>query len=200
MSLTLHTLVRRALLGATLTVVMSAPSQAQLLPSPSALSVWTFRGNCQDCADAAGTNAYPVRATLTLNGYLGGALSQGQFVSFQYDATNLILGGIDVSAASVTSFTGDLTTPIQTVRLLFGNSGFFRLGFASEQNPTGIWSTCPRTSDRGACLPDQPADYGNRGAFTRNPSTTVPEPSSYALMAAGLAALGVGARRKRREG
>jgi hypothetical protein len=195
---TLQTQIRRALLGATLAVMLGTTGEAQLAPAPSMLSVWNFRGNCQDCAEVAGRNLYPVRGTLTLNGYLGGQLSNSHFVSFRYEATNLIPTAIDVTGANFTSISGDLASPIQTLTLLFGRGGYFRLLRPGDGNPTGVWATCPRVSDR-QCELSEPADYGNQGAFTREANTTVPEPSSYALMALGLSAIALGARRKQRQ-
>jgi hypothetical protein len=198
---TLQARIRGALLGGLVTMAMTAPAQAQLAPAPApVLSVWTFRGNCVDCANRREALTYPVRATLTLADYLGGALNRNHFVSFRYDGSNLI-GPFDVTSANFTSISGNLTTPTQTLTLLFGSGGFFRLAtFPVEGNPRGFWDTCPAAlGPRGVCFDSAPADYGDNGSFTGPPPTnTVPEPSSYAMMVVGLGALGVVSRRRQR--
>ncbi|MCC6243700.1 MAG: PEP-CTERM sorting domain-containing protein [Gemmatimonadaceae bacterium] len=204
--------VRGAMLGALLAAGAGTVAQAQQ-------SVWNFSGNCIDCADFGDAASYPVTATLTLTGYLSGALNDNHFVSFVYNGSNLI-DPYTVNAGNFGGMMGILAGgPSQTFSLLFGESGFFTLGAfdmpgseVAVQVQPGLWATCPDDSEQLPsmlnCIDDGvdeeeevmlSADYGNQGAFVLQASTTVPEPSTYALMAVGLGVVGVVTRRRQRQ-
>lgn len=200
-----------AMLGALLSVGASTVVQAQT-------SVWNFSGNCLDCIDQGDASNGPVTAKLTLTGYLGGALNDNHFVSFVYNGSNLILP-YEVNTNNFGGMMGMLSGgSSQTFSLIFGESGFFMLGafmaLEEEVQPQpGMWATCPDDSEQLPsllnCINDgvdeeeeamlRSADYGDQGVFVLESTTTVPEPSTYALMAVGLGVMGVVTRRRQRQ-
>ncbi|MCC6245812.1 MAG: PEP-CTERM sorting domain-containing protein [Gemmatimonadaceae bacterium] len=179
-----------AILGATM-LVAGNPRTADA----QVLSVWNFTGNCIDCATAAGQPTYPVTATLTLQDYLGGALADENFVSFAYNGSNLFSA---FTAGSGGTFgwnfgkSGNLTAATQTLYLSFGDI----LEFTMDGND---WALCDYRTTRptqSACDALSSADFGT-GSFAPATTSTVPEPGTYALMAAGLGALAIVRRRRR---
>lgn len=203
------------LLAASLTVGAAPAAQAQ-----DVLSTWFFTGNCIDCAEFADKSAYPVTAKLLLKNYSqqqgGSPLTLANFVSFTYPETNLIPGGFSVAPNDVWSFSGDLFATIQRFSLTWdgaNRSGYFIMPFESvtatavvddeDLSPVAFvpetWGTCNLTGVDEVCFPRgirTAQDFGNEGKFTLETST-VPEPSTYALMAMGLVAIGFVSRKRR---
>ena len=192
------TKVRGAILSGMMFLGVAPSAHAGLVLNGS--GAWRFFGNCVDCV-AVGQPPQGVTATLTLQNYIQGtALTNANFVSFRYDGSNLLPPGYTVSLASMgisvvpnyifTSLTGNLTAGgSEGVNLGFnGPYGFFTLSSANR-----AWQTCT-----GTPIPNCPDDLGNSGNFILNNAQTVPEPATYALMAVGLAALGVTSRKRKR--
>lgn len=69
-------------------------------------------------------------------------------------------------------------------------------GFNPDPNPVGIRINLSQAF--GYSVAGGQADYGDEMMGYVSLATTVPEPSTYALMLAGLAAMGVAARRRRK--
>lgn len=162
------------------------------------ISVWNFTGNCVDCALAAGQASYEVTATLTLEDYVGGRLGDENLVTFTYNGSNLFsafTAGIGPQFGWGLGNFGNLTASSQSLYLIFGDV----LTFTMDGND---WALCDFRTQAAAqtCNALSSADYGT-GSFTlqstQPPSTAVPEPGTYALMAAGLGALLLVRHRKR---
>lgn len=203
------------LLGASLTVGAAPAAQAQ-----DVFSTWLFTANCIDCAMDAKESEYPVTATLLLKNYSQkqgfSPLSSTNFVSFSYAGSNLIPGGFSVDKADVTYVFGDLFATVQSFDLRWSSSkgsGFFLMpfyslsftatldedGFTPIAADPGTWGTCVSAQQNAFCVPvvfENALDFGDQGKFTLQTST-VPEPSTYALMGVGLVAIGFVSRKRR---
>ena len=149
-------------------------------------STFYFTGTCSDCTGTA-------RATLVLTNYnQGSSVLLSNLVSFNYAATNLVnsfnftqadggffnfivSGTIPVALPSATNFSIGFqnlaATPTVKPKGATLNSPFF------TTLSNGVWSV----ADNGALQ-----DFGTAGAFS---SSATPEPASFVLVAAGIAAL-----------
>lgn len=196
------------LLGVSLIAVPSERAEAQ---PKDFFTTWIFTGNCIDCADAADRNEFPVSGTLITRNYSAGDLTFANFVSFTYNGSNL-LDPWELEANEFVEVGGNLFADPQSFSLFWSydvSSGYFFMPSmlllatsqvahgAIEQVP-GSWSMC--FSSDATCAPSDPdpmpQDFGSQGAFTMQTST-VPEPSTYALMGLGLAVVGLASRRRR---
>ena len=194
--------IRTGIAAAFLMMAAASAAEAQQ-------SIWRFTGNCIDCANAFELSSYEATATLTLKDYLSGELNDNHFVSFVYDGSNLIDEYV-VDANNFGGMAGNLTASPQSFAITFGARGFFVLGFGDSgdgDKPSinaGQWATCPDSDvpveSSFFCSGLVPDDFGNDGAFVMDkPTTTVPEPGTYALMAMGLGALTIVTRRRQRQ-
>lgn len=144
------------------------------LSTPSGAAVeetFFFTGVCTDCSGDVG-------ATLVLENYTQGKqLAKGDFISFSYSGSNLV-PAFTISPSELFAISGvipmDLPAPAQfslEFTTLYSN-------FLSQ--PDGTWYV-------------DHDDYGTNGVWS------VPEPSTWAMMALGFAGLGfVGHRSRKR--
>jgi hypothetical protein len=162
----------------------AAPAKAIVIAEPT--TTYDFSANCEDCAELAHTATYTVYGQLVLDStYVLGDPIAPYFVSFTYDGSNLF-GKFTVTASEVESLIGALPTvlpgpPAVSIDLStivpFGPHPYDdRIGVGAD----GFWF-----------IGQEPADFGQDASFS------VPEPSTWAMMLLGFAALayaGVGAR------
>lgn len=178
--------------------------------------------DCTDCAAAAGTDAYPVQAQLTLQNYtLGDALDYSHFVSFFYSGSNLVapysitLSGDDGNDATrdfyaATVYESELFVNLSLWGSITTTSGAnevvlsFDDGLHFLTRSDGSWSTCAPNPQGGyyggnSCLfgefPINVSDYGTGATYSL---AAVPEPEQALLLGAGLLLMGAAVRRQRR--
>jgi hypothetical protein len=171
--------------------------------APATNQVYYFTADCTDCAAAAHTASYAVSGQLTVDGNTkpGDAIGITNFVSFVYQQTNLqhafsvTVGGSDSDPLTddykLEGVSGNLPASLpgaSGLALDFSGFGFFYVQGNGNFVLCAILSGCPLLTI---------SDYGTQGSFSSSPSTpsTVPEPSSFALV--GLALLTLGAHRGR---
>ena len=151
-------------------------------------STFYFTGACSDCAGTA-------NATLVLSNYSqGSSILLSNLVSFNYTGTNLvnpftftqadvgffnfiISGTIPVTLPSATNFSiGFQTLGRPTPAAVKTNGSTLGNPFFNTAS-NGVWSV----AGSGILL-----DFGTVGGFSGSPT---PEPASFVLVAAGIAAL-----------
>jgi hypothetical protein len=160
-----------------LTMTFAAPARA----SPVPISTFNFFGDCSDCTGQG-------HALLTLSGYtLGTAVNTTNFVSLTYAGSNLI-GPFTITNADIVaggSVSGEIGPPLPGAYnlFLFDNSSLTR-EFIS--NTGGFWCAGISCND----------DFGGNGVWSV--ATSVPEPASVALLAAGVVGLGAIRRKQAR--
>lgn len=162
------------------------------------LSVFRFDGLCSDCAEAAGVEAYPVSAWLTLQDLpASGRADAANFVGFRYGGSNLLDafsvtladGGGDLifdPANEDHSFSADFGVPLpgfaEVALALFDTQAFAFANSALD----GQWQVFRASLD----VAD---DFGVQGTWS---SVAVPVPPTLALVLAGLVALRPRPRRR----
>ena len=191
-------------LGVVLAAFISLPAQAVPLTPTPPYSVFTFAGNCTDCAAQADEQSHPVNATLTLQNYVTGSGNSpvSSFFSLAYGGSNLIDAftlhaneqlnvnsdpfGFGTAAVFfyVTGYASQTTTKLD------GQQMYFR-SFAD-----GNWDLGLGNGFSG----DE--DFGTNGQWTFSrtvlPQTNdAPEPGSLLLMGGALVALALVRRRSK---
>jgi hypothetical protein len=160
-----------------LTMTFVAPARAGLGP----ISTFSFFGDCSDCTGQG-------HAMLTLNNYtLGNGITTANFVSLTYAGSNLI-GPFTITDADIVAdgyISGVIGPPLPGAYNLFvfDNSNVTH-EFIS--NTAGYWCAGNGCGD----------DQGLNGVWSV--ATSVPEPASMALLAAGVAGLGAIRRKQAR--
>lgn len=144
---------------------------------------FNFSGDCTDCSVVAGS---PIGAfaQLTLRGtyFPGQPITSATFLSFHYDGTNLIPGGFTITNPVLLG--GQITFPLPSSQ----NFSVADSRYSFTSSTSGAWSV----SDGISTL-----DIGTNGGFSTNASA-VPEPGSWAMMIAGIGAVGFATRRRQR--
>lgn len=141
-----------------------------------------------------------------LQNYLkGNTISAANFVSFDYGGSNP-LPAYSISATDLTFLRGSI--PVD-----FSNAALFDVGGTSRYfygQDTGRWETgilppawvytgsVVTMANVHVSIQFSNADMGGSGTFSPSAPTGVPEPATLLLMAAALAAAGVGWRRRPR--
>jgi hypothetical protein len=168
-----------------LAVFAAAPAKA-IITAPT--TTYEFTGNCEDCAVAAGTETYIVHAQLVLDSsYVLGTSIAPDFVSFTYDGSNL-LAAFTVGVSDVFDLSGELPTTLPgppKEDIDFRTLAAFGPSPRDDQvsiRSSGFWF-----------IGQEPIDFGGNASFS-----SVPEPSTWAMMLVGFAGLALAGWRARR--
>jgi hypothetical protein len=155
--------------------IFAGLSHASAIP---VYSTFTFTGDCTDCTGQA-------TGTLVLQNYtLGDPLETSNFVSFAYSSKVISFGpdsldstyGILEGTLPV-DLPGPAIVEIENIVLSPGCEDCEELGFYSFNYDSDYWTLGVQ-------------DYGTNGIWSAAAAkTAVPEPSSLAMLAAGLAGL-----------
>ncbi len=140
---------------------------------------YTFTGVCR-VGDCTGVG---VGSLVVSNYVLGNALTNANFVSFDYSSS--IISSFSVTSATLLSIGGSLNSDLSggVSSLVIAGGGMF---FASSTNGAGAWCLGP------ACNND---DGPSSSWELTSSGTSTPEPATLLVSVLGLAAIGF-ARRK----
>jgi len=180
------------IVGLGLGLVMASPAAHAVASDKT----FFWSANCVDCATAAAQDLYGVTGKLELLNYeMGDPIMAGNFRSFSYGGSNLVLpfyiGGVITErhqglwgADTIFAVAGQIDTVPAANRfeIQFDDGLFF------QTQADGSWSVCAPSASfyygGNSCFtfPGN-SDFGQAAVFTTTP---VPEPGVWAMLAAGL--------------
>ena len=158
-------------------------------------------GNCQDCAVAAGSELFEVRARLQVQNYtLGSALSNSNLVRFDYFGSNLVVPYAWIPGVDDGSEFGGFSSIVGSINTATGfYAVLLRKRIADGEDFSMNWRQFNTATSGSFNVGTHRILSEDFGTGTWNPvTTTVPEPESWAMLLFGLAALGVAKRQRKK--
>ena len=176
--------------------ISAAPAQAQLTSVDPTCTLSTFSITPTDCLGAFSGNVdnqlTDVQNAITLEGWLTNIVNVGSSVDPNAGPFTVHPQTTDGVLNFDSAINGDFVLALKA-----GNS-FSLFYFTGVSNLTSLEFTTNGAGTNGDVVNELSHAYLFTGDETTTTINTVPEPSTYALMASGLLAMGFAARRRRR--